>query len=45
MSTISTLMGGVSIRDGGRTVAWKGHGAELLVEALAGNARIAGPTT
>ncbi len=29
-STIPTLMGGVSIRNGGKTVAWNGHGAELL---------------
>jgi predicted dehydrogenase len=30
ISTIPTLMGGVSIRNGGRTVAWNGHGASLL---------------
>ncbi len=29
-STIPTLMGGVSIRNGGKTVAWNGHGAALL---------------
>jgi len=29
-STIPTLMGGLSIRKGGRTVAWNGHGAAVL---------------
>lgn len=29
-STIPTLMAGVSIRNGGKTIAWNGHGAEIL---------------
>ena len=29
-STIPTLMGGVSIRNGGKTVAWNGNGATVL---------------
>ena len=29
-STIPTLMGGLSIRNGGKTVAWNGHGAAVL---------------
>ena len=29
-STIPTLMGGVSIRNGGKTVAWNGNGAAVL---------------
>ncbi|MGD0498987.1 MAG: Gfo/Idh/MocA family oxidoreductase [Bryobacteraceae bacterium] len=29
-STIPTLMGGVSIRSGGKTIAWNGHGAAPL---------------
>jgi predicted dehydrogenase len=29
-STIPTLMGGLSIRNGGKTIAWKGHGAAVL---------------
>ncbi|MBZ5581020.1 MAG: Gfo/Idh/MocA family oxidoreductase [Acidobacteriia bacterium] len=29
VSTMPTLMGGLSIRNGGKTVAWNGHGAEL----------------
>jgi hypothetical protein len=29
-STIPTLMGGMSIRNGGKTVVWNGHGATLL---------------
>ncbi|MBZ5581004.1 MAG: Gfo/Idh/MocA family oxidoreductase [Acidobacteriia bacterium] len=29
-STIPTLMGGMSIRNGGKTVVWNGHGAALL---------------
>jgi predicted dehydrogenase len=29
-STIPTLMGGASIRNGGKTIAWNGHGAAVL---------------
>ncbi len=29
-STIPTLMGGLSIRNGGKTVAWKGNGAAIV---------------
>jgi predicted dehydrogenase len=29
-STIPTLMGGLSIRNGGKTIVWNGHGAEPL---------------
>ena len=31
VSTIPTLMGDLSVRNGGRTIAWNGHGAEPLV--------------
>jgi hypothetical protein len=30
VSTIPTLMAGVSIRNGGKTIAWNGHGAAPL---------------
>jgi predicted dehydrogenase len=30
VSTIPTLMGGMSIRNGGKAVVWKGHGAALM---------------
>ena len=30
-STIPTLMGGMSIRNGGKTIVWNGHGAAVMV--------------
>jgi hypothetical protein len=30
VSTIPTLMGGMSIRNGGKAVVWNGHGAALM---------------
>lgn len=30
VSTIPTLMGGASIRSGGKTIAWNGHGTAPL---------------
>jgi hypothetical protein len=28
VSTLPTLMGGLSVRNGGKTILWNGHGAE-----------------